>query len=130
MERLSTVLRNYPEAPVTRMSSTEESPRKYQRLRALKKARVVFNDTCSTYDVVIRDISEGGVKMKLGAPFAVPALFTLMILDPGTGTYDRRACELRWQRGDLAGACFIENDAATPSAGQRLQRLQRKAPGA
>lgn len=113
------------------MSPSEpESPRKFQRQRTLKKARVVFNDTYSTYDVVIRDMSEGGVKMKFGAPVAVPPLFTLMILNPATGDYDQHACELRWQRGDQAGARFVGTDAAEPSTRPNFRGLLRKAPGA
>ncbi len=107
-----------------------ESPRKFQRQRALKKGRLVFNDTSSTYDVVIRDVSEGGVKMKLGAPVMVPQEFDLMILDPVTGKYDRRRCELRWQRGDQAGARFVDLDATNPPARPDPHGLRRRAPGA
>jgi hypothetical protein len=60
-----------------------------------------------TYDVTIRDLSEGGVKLKLGAPFAVPPTFLLMILNPNTGVTENRACETRWQRGDQVGAQFV-----------------------
>jgi hypothetical protein len=57
-----------------------------------------------TYDVTVRDMSEAGVKLKLGSPFAVPPTFTLVILNPNTGVSDKRSCETRWQRG----ARFIE----------------------
>ena len=53
-------------------------------------------------------ISEGGVKLKLGSPFAVPPTFTLVILNPNTGISDKRSCETRWQRGDQIGARFVE----------------------
>lgn len=84
-----------------------EVPRNSPRQRTLKGARIVCAGS-QTFDVTIRDMSEGGVKLKLGSPFAVPPTFTLVILNPNTGISDKRSCETRWQRGDQIGARFIE----------------------
>ncbi len=92
-----------------------EAPRKFPRQRTLKGARMMCEGTV-TFDVTIRDMSEGGVKLKLPSPFVVPPTFKLLILNPNTGIADTRACETRWQRGDQVGAHFIEAspEQATP----------------
>ena len=92
--------------------SETDSHRKFPRQRTLKGARIVCTGSL-TYDVMIRDLSESGVRLKLGSPFAVPATFQLVIHNPNTGTSEKRHCELRWQRGDQAGAEFV---AAAPAA--------------
>ncbi len=92
------------------MSGTgPESPRQHARQRTLKGARIVFNDGKSSYDVLIRDLSEGGAKLKLGsASWTAPDTFDLIIPNPNTGTPTRHHCKKRWQRSDLLGARFIE----------------------
>lgn len=91
-------------------------PRKFQRQRTLKGGRLDCGGTLS-FDVLIRDMSEGGVKLKLASPFVVPPTFELTIFNPNTGIVERRACVLRWQRGDLLGAQFTAPQAtdALPS---------------
>lgn len=101
-----------------------EAPRSSPRQRTLKGARIVC-DGSLTYDVTIRDISEGGVKLKLGSPFAVPSTFKLVILNPNTGISDRRNCETRWQRGDQIGARFIEALPATSAPALQAPGLRR-----
>ncbi len=83
-----------------------ESPRQSPRQRTLKGARIICAGAL-TYDVTIKDMSEGGVKLKLGSPFAVPPAFVLVILNPNTGLTEKRSCETRWQRGDQVGAQFV-----------------------
>ncbi|MBU3920505.1 MAG: PilZ domain-containing protein [Alphaproteobacteria bacterium] len=103
-------------------------PRKFQRQRALKGARIVCENQV-TYDVTIRDLSGGGVKVKLNTPFVVPDRFDLLILNPNSGVPERRSCEKRWQRGDQLGARFVassDDQAATAP----LTSLLRKPPPA
>lgn len=103
-----------------------EAPRKYPRQRTLKGARIQF-DGLKTYDVTVRDMSEGGAKLKLGSPFAVPPAFLLIILNPNTGISEKRACELRWQRGDQIGAQFVEHEPAAPVTKLAAASLRRTA---
>lgn len=103
-----------------------EAPRRYPRQRTLKGARIQF-DGLKTYDVTVRDMSEGGAKLKLGSPFAVPPAFLLIILNPNTGISEKRACELRWQRGDQIGAQFVEQEPATPVTKLAAASLRRTA---
>lgn len=101
-------------------------PRSAPRLRTLKAARVVFNSDCSSYDVVIRDMSDSGVRLKLGAAFAVPDHFDLIIANPNSGKKDRKACEKVWQRGDQVGARFLTvvamSNTTPPLEAPRLRR--------
>lgn len=109
------------------MSDQEpESPRKFQRQRTLKGARIEF-DGQKSYDVTVRDMSEGGVKLKLGSPFAMPAEFTLIIHNPNTGIAEKRGCQTRWQRGDQAGAQFADIDPAKPVSRLSAPGLRRTA---
>jgi hypothetical protein len=93
-------------------------------MRTLKGARVEFEGS-RTFDVTIRDMSEGGVKLKLGSPFALPKAFTLVIHNPNTGIAEKRSCELRWQRGDQAGAQFTNVEIQGTAAGVRPANLRR-----
>jgi hypothetical protein len=106
-------------------------PRSSPRLRTLKAARIVFNSDYSSYDVLIRDLSDTGVRLKLGSAFAVPDHFDLIIPNPNSGRKDRKACEKVWQRGDQAGARFLTVSAkpeTTPLP--EAPRLRRKPIGA
>lgn len=89
--------------------TTEESLRAHRRQRVLKAARVIFNKGLSSYDATLRDMSEGGVKLRLQTALPVPRVFQLLILNPNTGKPEGHICEKRWQRGDLVGARFIDN---------------------
>lgn len=104
-----------------------ELPRKYPRQRALKGARMQL-DGQKSYDVTIRDMSEGGVKLKLGSPFAVPASFILVIHNPNTGISERRSCETRWQRGDQVGAQFVDHEPQKPVTRLAAPSLRRHPP--
>lgn len=97
--------------------SGSDSPRDHPRQRALKGARIVFNNGNSSVDVVVRDISESGAKLKLAAAsWVAPDTFDLAIQNPGGGISVRYHCEKRWQRGDLVGARFVETPPKRPPA--------------
>lgn len=106
-------------------------PRSSPRLRTLKAARIVFNSDYSSYDVLIRDMSDTGVRLKLGSVVAVPDHFDLIIPNPNSGKKDRKACEKVWQRGDQVGARFL-TVAAMPKTAlpPEVPRLRRKPIGA
>jgi hypothetical protein len=110
-----------------RMSDHEpDANRRTPRQRALKGARIICAGD-KTYDVTIRDISEGGVRLKLGSPFVVPESFVLVILNPNTGKSEKRTCETRWQRGDQVGAQFVAPGPEKPSAPITPVNLRRTA---
>lgn len=109
-----------------------KSPRASQRHRTLKGARIEI-DKALSFDVVIRDLSDSGAKLKLATAFAVPDRFVLLIPNPNTGQTERRNCERRWQRGEQVGARFVESSAdpgAPPPATQTRPSLRRLKPEA
>ena len=67
-----------------------------------------MNDLRATFDVLIRDLSENGAKLKLGEAWTIPDRFELEVLYPN-GTVEKRfSCEKRWQRGISLGAQFMD----------------------
>ena len=94
-------------------SPTGEEQRRVRRQRVLKGARIVINEKASSFDAMIRDMSELGVKLKVHEAWRIPDRFYLVIANSNTGVPVTRACEKRWQRGDYLGARFC--DAVLPS---------------
>ncbi|MCA0433954.1 MAG: PilZ domain-containing protein [Proteobacteria bacterium] len=61
------------------MATQNPIPRATVRLRRLKEGRVIFNDRKSVMSCLVRDLSEGGFRLKIGEPFRVPENFELEI---------------------------------------------------
>jgi hypothetical protein len=76
--------------------------RAHQRSRAFLGAKIVFNDRNSTFDCVIREISEGGAMIKVENALATPDHFTLLLSDGR-----RYECEVRWRRINSIGVQFL-----------------------
>lgn len=87
--------------------SGDEHPRQYPRQRVLKAGLIILENRSSTIDVLLRDISEGGAKLKLAQPMPLPDNFFLRLQDPSTKKTENHRCEKRWQRGDLVGVTFV-----------------------
>ena len=58
--------------------------RQTQRMKRLREARVAFNGRNSLMSGVLRDISQGGARFKVGEAFRLPVVLELQI---GTGPY-------------------------------------------
>jgi hypothetical protein len=80
--------------------STEK--RREPRHRTLQTGRLVFNGACSTFDCLIRDMSDGGARLRFGEMLALPDAFELMICVKGV----RLPARLAWWRGTEAGVAF------------------------
>ena len=79
-----------------------ENNRGTVRRRALKEGKIVLSDT-QIIDCRIRDMSDGGVRIEMGAVFELPKLFRLVIVS----TNEIVPAELAWQRGQAAGIRFV-----------------------
>lgn len=90
-------------------------PREHQRQRVLKAGRIIFDNRTSTIDVMLRDLSEGGAKLKLAQPMALPDQFSLLIQNMSTQQTETHHCEKRWQRCDLVGVTFIADTSQVTS---------------
>ncbi len=73
------------------------------RRKQLKKALASYNDQSISLEVVLRDLSETGVKLKLNADDPLPDHFTLFVQLDGILV----DCEVVWRRGLEIGARFV-----------------------
>ncbi|MGD2134362.1 MAG: PilZ domain-containing protein [Maricaulaceae bacterium] len=88
--------------------------RNEQRRRALKGAAVWFNDRASTVDVVVRDLSENGCRIKSDAYAWLPKNFELSL---GNGAIIEKA-EVTWRRDGEVGVRFVSADASPQTASE------------
>ncbi|MGF9563201.1 PilZ domain-containing protein [Neorhizobium sp. JUb45] len=75
--------------------------RKFPRSRAFLGAKILFNDGHSSYDCIIKELSEGGAQIKVENALAVPQQFNLLFSDGRN--FD---CEVRWRRINAIGVEF------------------------
>ena len=72
------------------------------RYRTLKGAKAVFNNGNSVVDCVLRDLSDGGARLKVETAVGFPDHFTLIVeADRG-----RRACKVMWRTAKEIGVTF------------------------
>lgn len=86
--------------------------RRERRQRVLKTGRIIINNDASSINVVIKDLSDGGARLSLVDPWILPVEFSLVILNPNVGSPERRACQRRWQKGNMIGVEFVETNPA------------------
>lgn len=80
---------------------TEDS-RTSQRRRTLKGGKIVVNNGFSTFDCVIRNLSDTGAKLAVASQIGIPELFQLALEDGR-----RLQCEVKWRRDGEIGVKFI-----------------------
>ena len=73
-----------------------------RRQRVLKKGVVSYNRGAISTDVLVRDFSSKGVKIKRTTDVPIPDHFTLDVPMDGI----RIDCEVRWREGDMLGVRF------------------------
>ena len=83
--------------------------RQHDRGRTLKSGKIITMGG-GVIDCVIRDRSETGARIRIGATSPLPKTFELQFTSDGA----KRRAELRWQHGIDAGVVFI--DAANAPA--------------
>lgn len=103
--------------------------REHPRVRTLLGGRVVFNDRCSVYDCVVRDLCEGGARIELGALMELPSVFELEVPKKNLRVWARRA----WSHGTQHGLAFFEPKenaqpgALRPDQAAKLQKILQEA---
>jgi hypothetical protein len=75
--------------------------RKSTRLKRLKVGRVIFNGKQSVLSCKVSDISDEGIRIKIGEPYRVPDIFQIEMY----GTEPRAARKVWIGSGEL-GAAF------------------------
>ena len=76
--------------------------RRHERIYLRKEAFVFFEPTAPWFECTLLDISEGGVRLDVGA-LPVPDIFGLSLSNTGTVL---RICRTAWRRGGILGARF------------------------
>ncbi len=95
--------------------------RQGERVRALLRARIIFNNQNSTIDCTIKNISSTGAKIELGNTASVPVEFDLEVPQRGR-TYRAR---IVWRDAAACGVTFVEVAAKEP-ADMGLERLRKE----
>ena len=72
------------------------------RRKVLKNGKIVSSDSSTVLDVVIRDISRGGARIKIPASIDIADEFDLIV--PADGL--RHPCRICWRKGDQLGVQF------------------------
>ncbi|MBZ8135242.1 PilZ domain-containing protein [Afifella sp. IM 167] len=79
-----------------------QEKRSHHRARALKAAKIVLNDRHSTIDCLVRDLSQGGAKLKVDNPAVLPAEFELLLESDKIIV----KAAIIWRRGEYVGVQF------------------------
>ncbi|MBV9246986.1 MAG: PAS-domain containing protein [Methylobacteriaceae bacterium] len=84
--------------------------RRAQRVRALRSAKIIFNNRQSVIDCAIRNLSDEGGCLQLQSQAGVPDVFDLRV----DGEKRVRPCHLIWQSRDKVGISFhdVSQDSA------------------
>ena len=81
-------------------------------MRTLKGGLIVFNGGFSSYECTIKNLSDHGALLKLGAIAGVPNHFDLEI-EHGQ---PRIKCTVQWREGEFIGVSF-DAPGAVPTGG-------------
>ena len=81
----------------------EDNRRTETRHRVCKRGRIVTKNGLSTIDCVVRDMSEGGVRITTEGKFGLPDQFYFQI----SGDKSRILAEKRWQNDKYTGLKFL-----------------------
>ena len=95
--------------------------RRAERVRSFLRARIVFNNSNTTIECTIKNISAGGAKIELGNAMSIPETFDLEI--PQKGRMHR--ARLSWRNDTAIGVEFVDDEPARFERGE-LERLRQE----
>jgi hypothetical protein len=72
------------------------------RRRSLKGGRIIVHSLGSTFDCVIRNVSETGASLQLESQVGIPETFDLMFTEDKT----LRKCRIVWRSANTIGVAF------------------------
>ena len=82
--------------------SDQANRRRAERIRTLKRARIILNNRSSVFDCVVRNISATGAMLQLGGPVGIPSHFELALGRSRHGP----TCTVRWRSEVAMGVSF------------------------
>jgi PilZ domain len=88
--------------------------RRATRARCLRTARCVFNNGCSDFTALVRNVSATGAKLTGEDLFRLPDEFELQMAN-AAGVATARRVRRMWSRPDSIGVEFLEPERALPS---------------
>lgn len=74
------------------------------RRRVLKSAILSFNKGFSSFECIVRNLSEHGARLSLGETFALPSSFSIRFDDAPP-----RAAKVRWRTESALGVAFADD---------------------
>ena len=95
-----------------------DNKRKTRRSRVLREGKLVFNAGTSLINCIIRDQSEGGARLSVPAPTALPKQCELLCLTEGIFY----PAEIVWRRGNYVGIVFV----GQPRRGPRRKKISAR----
>jgi hypothetical protein len=87
--------------------------RRAPRARCLRAARCIFNNGCSDYSVLVRNVSATGAKLTGDELFRLPEEFELQMAN-SAGVATARRVRRVWSRAESIGVTFLEPERALP----------------
>jgi hypothetical protein len=90
-------------APPEAMTYVGEDRRAQHRRRVLKPARLVFHNRLSVMDVVVRDLANGGMRIRAGEYQKLPETCEVQLKDDKIA----RTVRLVWRNGNEGGVALI-----------------------
>lgn len=94
--------------------------RRSTRSRSLLGARIVFNNRTSTLDCTVRNVSDEGARLVLGAAVAVPDEFDLVISQKER----THRCRIAWRNANEIGVAFLDAPETPLDAARRIKALE------
>jgi hypothetical protein len=88
--------------------------RRASRARCLRAARCVFNNGCSDYAALVRNVSATGARLTGEDLFRLPDEFELQMAN-AAGVATARRVRRMWSRPDSIGVEFLEPERTLPS---------------
>ncbi len=98
-----------------------DEQRGVRRQRVLLAGRLVYGDAHLTLDCAIRDLSDGGARIRLASPVLLPAQVWLIEVRSATAF----SCEVAWRRAPEFGVKFLERRDLRADAAPELKPLKR-----
>ena len=108
----------HPDTSADKPVERRQSPRR----RVLKGGVVAFNDRYVTLPCTVRDISDGGARLRIEGSITAPDTFELIIEIDGL----EAACEVVSRRGNEVSVLFVSPPRKMPP--RRLQVVNAIAP--
>jgi hypothetical protein len=94
-------------AATNRMNAQSHHPRNAVRQKSFLRGTINFNNACSTFDCLIRDISPKGARLDFSGTVSTPDVIDLYIPQKEQTLY----AKVMWRRGEEVGIKFSHPSA-------------------